>query len=378
MASSLFEYTALSSRETSYSAAFAWLLGRHSPVPLTQRAAVVAALLGSGKGLRPADVTSIAVETEVPIGQEAGAARRQRLDLRIRLQQKRMTLPIEILVENKLKSCEQPGQLTGYDACLNATAAECSARYKLLLTLTGIEPQSGDGWIGVSYSTLLRAIRTHVQVEDHSVLELEEALASLVRVVELSSSRRPSPLVLFAFGDAVGEVRPEMRPLMDYVDEQGLKSAVQRTWLETLVSNLQIPKQCAVTFAETHGQALFNIVTSIREGQENVDAGFQLQRRSLKLFCQPSPYGETISKEKGRKVAGALERLQRNLNMVGHMTSDRGKGFRSVTVAQLPKGRSVEGWRAAVQGPLNALGQFLDGPSDSRPSESAPRSRQMK
>jgi hypothetical protein len=324
------ERVSLAAREPVYSAALAWMLDEGSPLTLQQRLAVLAAISGSrAEGTRMSAETEwndldVLVTVEGPFGHRY------------------------VAIENKIKATEGHEQLAVYDAQLATLSGPVT---KVFLTLTGEPPRSGSEWKPVPYGALVGALRS-LRATNHYVGDLCDALGRLVLVSEAAQAN-DGGLASFAFDDP--DV-PELTSVHDFVDDMRLQKVVQRVWMTALARELALAPPWQMAIAETHGQALFNAEARLRAPLGFV-VGLQLQGRTLKVFCAPSPYPSKATLEQHETVAVILERLRARFSL-GPKTQPsprRTRGFRSFTVVRLPEGRVRSDWLAALRPHVDTL-----------------------
>lgn len=326
------DHVSLAARETVYSAAFAWVLGEHSPLPLEQRLRVVAAL----SGCETAGASSLVATTEW-----------KKVDIRLTMEWEGERL--DVLIENKLKSTEGDGQLSRYDKL----SAQLPRKVKkLFLTLTGEAPGAPSDWVPVSYTTLLEALSAQPGSWEPPIADLCAALARLIRVSNAARSNERD-VVAAAFGD-----QPALKSnqINQYVARMRLKTLVQRIWMAGVAKRIDVPPKWRCGIGETHGQALLNVEVAL-SGNAGCAIGLQLQGRNLKAFCAPSPYPRRASEQQHQQVESILGRMHGALKLPAAtgLTHARRRGFRSYCVAELPEGRDHEAWAAVVRGPLKEL-----------------------
>jgi hypothetical protein len=329
--STFLERVSIAAREPVYSAAIAWLLDEQSPLPLEQRLAIVASISGiETKGGR-----EIVVETEW-----------KDVDLLLRIE--RETEPLWVAIENKIKSTEGRQQLGRYDQEL----ANCPGVRKLYLTLTGDAPTSGVGWVPVSYTGLLSAIRAQSSGDPH-VVDLCSALA---RLTALADAARDETGVVAEAAFEDREVAREEN-LESYMKKMRLEKVVQRVWMKGIEEGLDVPAPWQTFIAETQGQALLNVQASAVACPALI-IGLQLQRRTLKAFSQPCDYSKVASAEIHRTVETTLKDMKAALALGENtrMSTTGLRGFRSFSLERkMPAGRNRHEWLAAVKPWLTTL-----------------------
>lgn len=326
------ERVSLAAREPVYSAAFAWALEDRSPLPLTQRLAVVAALSGA----EIADGRSIRATTEWN-------------DLDLLLTIERTSGPTHVAIENKIKAVDGWQQLAAYDEPLALLPGTVK---KVFLTLTGEAPRSGVMWSPASYAMVLDALLTPPPSASPYVSDLCDALGRLVAVADAARSDE-SAVAAAAFEDATSDSDAEIGA---YVEEMRLEKVVQRIWMTALAADLEVKAPWRASIDETRGQALLNVEAGLRD-RPGFLVGMQLQWRALKAFCVPYPYPKVATDEQHRTIEASMETIRSALGLGRGVapSSPRNRGFRSFTVATLPPGRRRREWAAVVRPHLAAL-----------------------
>ena len=318
------ERVSLAAREPVYSAAFAWVLGEHSPLPLKNRLSIIRNTFG----------------VDAPSGEWIETITEWN-DVDLLLTVKRKAGDVHIAIENKIKATEGVQQLAIYDQELMKLSGPVQ---KVFLTLTGEAPRSGSGWNPVSYSSLSSALSAQGLQTDPYYTDLCRALSRLVAVAR--DVRDNQELVGFAFDD---ESVLTGNDLTTYVAEMRLKKVAQRIWMGELAGKLGVAPPWQISINESHGQALINVEASLAEIPGYL-IGLQLQWRTLKAFCSPHPYPKVATEVQHRDIEDILDKIRSNLSLAAGARASRaqGRGFRSFSVATLPAGRNLNDWVGVV------------------------------
>lgn len=317
------ERVSLAAREPVYSAALAWALDEQSPLPLSQRLGIVEAFAG----LEIKGGTSMIATTEWN-------------DVDLLLTIAFPSGPIHVAIENKIKAVERKQQLAVYDQVL----AQLPGRVvKLFVTLTGEMPLSGVAWQPVTYGKLLEALRLQSSTSVY-VTDLCEAIARLVSVAD--SARADETVSAIAFGDADA---PDATEISSYIEEMRLQKVVQRVWMAELGRRLAVGRPWTIAIGETRGQALLNVDAALSDRVGFV-VGMQLQSRTLKAFCHPSPYPTKATQDQHDEVEAILGTMKAALSLPqsAKPSSRKSRGFRSYSVATLPPIRNHDTWLSVV------------------------------
>jgi hypothetical protein len=271
--------------------------------------------------------------------------------------------PLHVAIEYKIKSAESTEQLTRYDAVLSTLPGEVA---KVLLTLTGDEPVSGSGWRPASYQTLLAAV-SEIQPASIYVSDLCDSLGRLVAVAR--EALQDAGLMAFAFGDDDSEAQT---PVARYVDEMRLQKVVQRIWMSALASRLPVHRPWRARVDETHGQALLDLEGAL-EDRPGYRVGLQLQGRTLKAFCSPYPYPERASDRQHEAVTEILELIRGGLRLdkAAKASRRRSRGFRSFSIAALPRDRDPTAWRQILDPFVQRLAETFPKVREVAPGEAA-------
>jgi hypothetical protein len=330
---------AVAAREPVYSAALAWALGEESPLHLEKRIRILERLAEE----RFQIPTKITAQTEW-----------KNIDLlfTVGVEPK----PVCIAIENKIKAGESEEQLERYDKSLNDCAKTKEVR-KIFLTLSGEQPSSGDGWKAVPYSKLRDALCEQCRdEEDPYLIDLCKSLSKLCAVAD--RVRTDEALAAYVFrDDDKGKVPPD---LAGVVESMKLRKVVQRIWMNEVLNVLNdigaIRPPWQTVLSESHGEAILDILAALPDAAE-VAVGFQLQRRTLKLFCRPEPYPKKVTEEQSKRVDRVLEMLRNKFNIPHERrpTQSRGRGFRSFSYLAMPEGRNPESWAEKLNAHLEVL-----------------------
>ena len=207
---------------------------------------------------------------------------------------------------------------------------------------------SGEDWIPVSYEALYDALCSNGGSNSPYVCDLRAALGRLLAVA--AAARSDPGVAAHAFHD--NRVSPTS--LTAYVEEMRLAQLVQRIWMSELAARLRVPPTWRTSIGESHGEALINVEAEYPNG---FLIGMQLQRRTLKAFCQPHPYLPEATPHQHREIERILQIIRSSLDIGQHVTpsSSRDCGFRSFAVANLPPGRQLDGWVAELRPKLDRL-----------------------
>jgi hypothetical protein len=227
-----------------------------------------------------------------------------------------------VAIENKITAMQGEQQLAAYDDLLKKERP--GTVKKVLLTLTGEEQHSGEGWKPVSYSVLYNALCAEPVPENQYISDLCSALA---RLVAARNAVYDSPEVA-AF---VFEKRKPLNEMEDYIKDMRLKVVMQRIWFVELAKKLKlnIPKPWQVVINEERGSACLDVKAELKD-EPGYAVGMQLQNRSLKAYCYPHPY-QKARPDQNLVVEKILRKMKTELdpNNKQKLSSTRSKGFRS-------------------------------------------------
>lgn len=317
-----FERVSCAAREPVYSAALRWLLDERSPLSRAHRLAIVHALSkeDTSDGLKIIAVT------------EKKMTEKKKIDLMLTVE-RATGFHLHVAVENKIKSVQGRAQLATYDKHLDGLSGTVR---KVFLTLTEEPPSSGSGWTPASYAGLLDAIRAQPVSGNQYVLDLCDAIERLIAVAEAAQAES-GVVAAAAFRD------DEVDDVTSYVKDMRLGKVVQRIWMSDLAKRLDVNAPWRTTIGETNGQALLD-VEALFQDPPGYRVGMQLQRHTLKAFCEPY---QKVANENA--VETILERIRCALVLGPNARASKGK-FRSFSIeTDLPRARKRDEWVAVVQ-----------------------------
>ncbi|MEP7119880.1 MAG: PD-(D/E)XK nuclease family protein [Byssovorax sp.] len=312
------EYMAMADRENVQTGLLAWLLGAHSPLPVSSRVAILTRL--SGRELPP--VTATMAKTED-----------QNIDLVIACKLEDGSLT-HVALENKLKSTESAHQLNKYDAHL---ASRC-VHAKIFLTLIGENPRGGAGWHAASYADLAGALDATVAEGidcDPYVRDARAMLHRLVEAVSLVISNPRFASLVFSRGPNV--VTSEEASFRRYVETLRLRRLLQRAWCGELGRSLGGLAHGWSTKTGTGARSAasyLHVSRVVGTGSDSCRVGLAVESLVLKAFCYPEPYPKKESADQAAAVKGRLHQIRAALDLGPKIkaSSSKGHGFRSYKV----------------------------------------------
>ena len=360
---SFFEALASTARETTYTAALAWLLGEYSDLELQERARLLSSILPEEGVFEPDSVEEISCQTEW-----------NKIDLLITIKLTGSEEPKYIAVENKIKASQYSGQLAKYDDAL--TTSEIDPIEKLLLTLRKEGPKSGLDWKPVTYDELICCLEDELiccleEVDNARSGSLTDYLRALKRLVAVRDCKNID-IISCAFKDKKANI--ENRPIAAYMLNMRLNLVLQQSWFDRFIRKTECSEtECSeevksFTHGESRGQALLNLNEEEAYEGAPFSVGVQLQRHSLKLFCrllEPSEGSKAQRTESNENRHEARDRALRRIQT--HLRNSKDKNyrisgterskFRSITIAQMPYDRCLDQWSAEL---INGLQQLSD------------------
>jgi hypothetical protein len=333
------EVMSLADRERVHTSVLAWLLGQDSPLPVRQRADIIAAL---GRTAPVQDPVRTSASTEV-----------DKLDLLVKLEH---PAGVQYLaVEAKLRSKEHSEQLAHYDQAIAAKGlAPCA---KVLLTLDGTPPESSLEWHPISYARLgevLRQARTASGIQNvyfDDFLRLIERLVSLVEGLAI-------PAWAAAYFKTSGRDPEGAEGLNAYLARMKLNKILQQCFMRRAfregVALLTTPPgdKWRVEIEESHGHALLNLqdITS----RPGFAVGVQFQHDAAKMFACPYPPRKATQQETdtaARLLRGLM--TARDIDALPSVPVSR--GFTSVRVATAPGNRDLASWAQFMARAISVL-----------------------
>lgn len=345
------EHVAIASKEVVFSAAIAWLLGESSPLDLDKRLTLIAEAFALN--FQDRGVAGIVAETEW-----------RKIDVLLTLENEDHQVVGRIAIENKINATEHGRQLQNYSATLADAFPDADVR-KVFLTVCGETPRDADDWAARSYTHLrdgLDAVmhETGMLARHRDSVYVQDIQEAVHNIVDLVADAQNPNIAMVAFRDMepddVGD--QELRQKAQYLRSARLEKLTQRLWMTSLAARLDILQgwECPPV-EETRGQALLNIQHHIQVHGYNLTVGIQVQRKNLKLFCRPHPYGGVTPQEHLNAVNGVLAQFLQDLpNLQGvQQPQADGLGFASFRWCEMPDGREIGAWRQLIQNRIDTL-----------------------
>ncbi|MBI5486079.1 MAG: PD-(D/E)XK nuclease family protein [Deltaproteobacteria bacterium] len=326
------ERLSVAAREPVWTAAFAWVLGEDSPLPVERRLEVLGTLCGE----------------PVPWARKIVATTEwKHIDVLLRLFDDAEREVLRVAIENKLKATEGDDQLQRYDNEVKTDLpVGCEVR-KLYLTVQGEKSRSGDGWVPRSYADLRKALCEVLPNSDPGTVDpyVRDLCAALGRLSRVATAVMDDPDVArVAFQKDLEAESPCAR----YIRNLRLEKLVQRLWMTALRGELvakypwieKDPWTVVIGKGESRGDAYLTVRAMPEDG---LAISVDVQGLSVKLGCVPEPYPEprSVLPEQRARVEFFLEAIRSRFELGGVTASrDGGRGFRSFTVDKtLPNDR---------------------------------------
>ena len=343
------EMMSLANLERVHTSILAWILGEDSPLPLRQRANIVAALSGIDPVASPTGTRSVMeyehIDLLVTVVHAGGMQ--------------------NLAIEAKLRSNEHSNQLAEYDDILEKNKISPCA--KVLLTLDGTLPERNEMWNPISYERLEEVIRREYEAAGKAdiyiqdFLQLLERLGWLVRNLDRPECASLCFRSVVQDQDAVDRDPEDAPGLFRYVKRMRLGKILQECWMRRLCARALalrelLPEHWGAMVGETNGAAFLNVENLTR--YPGFGVGLQIQGRALKMFSYPvlGP-GTDATEEQQTEAATILAEMMVKAEIPGTPTTPRNRGFRSIAIGTAPEERDLAAW-----GPLvaNAITKVVD------------------
>lgn len=340
------EHVAIAAREEGFSAAIAWLLGESSPLGLIQRLTIIAEAFDLN--FQDHAVATIVAETEW-----------KGIDVLLTLKNAHDQIVGRIAIENKINATEHGQQLQRYSDKLRATFREAEVN-KVFLTVCGDAPHDADGWQARSYTDLRNGLNVVAPADRPDSVYVHDIQRAVGNLVDLVACVENPDIAKVAFREKEPDQveDQELRQKAQYLRSARREKLTQRTWMTSLANGLRIPDGWErPPVEETHAQALLNIQRHIQVRGCNLAVGIQVQRRNLKLFCKPDPYGGNAAQQELDAIDGVLAQFPQIFQGLAQGRNRRvdKKGFGSFRWCAMPHGREIDAWRRVLQERINTL-----------------------
>lgn len=328
------ELISVTDRERVHTVLLAWVLGKHSPLPLQKRARLFSELAGIRSISDPIETNTVTEYKNIDLLASISTSTQKHF----------------LAIEAKLKSNEHSAQLKRYSQILDE---ENIAATKLFLTLDGTAPESDSTWGTYSYLALSSALNRAMEGAPNENPYLRDYLLLIGRLASLVVICENEEASMVYFNPQAPN--PKLAPgLREYLQLLGLGTTMQQVWMRRLggrvLENTGAPLNWRIEVSETHGQALLNICNTVIFPGYVI--GIQVQYEAVKLFCAPYPYVVTPGSNKIVGAAEILRGLAHQLGITTRQSVSRGRGFTSVSLGQPPAKRILSVWASDLEGAL--------------------------
>jgi hypothetical protein len=333
------EVMSLADRERVHTSVLAWLLGEDSPLPVRQRADIIAGLGGTAPVPNPVRTSA---STEV-----------DKLDVLVKLDHQGGVQ--HLAVEAKLRSKEGSGQLARYDDVISAQGLVPCA--KVLLTLDGTPPESSPEWRPVSYRLLGEVLDQARAASGIHDVYLDDFLRLIGRLVSLVDGLA-IPAWTAAYFASGGRDPEGAEGLTSYLARMKLNKVLQQCFMrrafQEAVALLPVPpgEEWRVEIEESHGHALLNLQDTT--SHPGYAIGIQFQHDAAKMFACPYPPRKATPQETAT-AAQFLQALMAGRGIDAVPTVPVRRGFTSVRVATAPRTRDLALWAPYMAHAISVL-----------------------